>query len=34
MSILAECHPVVPSRPPAHRLLEPLTVRTEQPTLP
>lgn len=34
MTILAECRAVIPSRPPARRLLEPITVRTEQPTLP
>jgi hypothetical protein len=34
MTMLAECRPVVPSRPPARRLLEPVTVLTEQPTLP
>lgn len=34
MTILAECRAVIPSRPPARRLLEPVTVRNEQPTLP
>ncbi|MCW5952326.1 MAG: hypothetical protein KIT69_08720, partial [Propionibacteriaceae bacterium] len=34
MTILAECRAVAASRPPARRLLEPITVRTEQPTLP
>ena len=34
MTILAECRAVIPSQPPARRLLEPITVRTEQPTLP
>ncbi|MGC4151555.1 MAG: Rv3235 family protein [Propionicimonas sp.] len=34
MTILAECRAVTPSRPPARRLVEPLTVHTEQPTLP
>ncbi len=34
MTILAECRALTPSRPLARRLLEPITVRTEQPTLP
>lgn len=34
MTILAQCRAVTPSRPPARRLLEPLTVHTEQPVLP
>lgn len=34
MTVLARWHAVTPSRPPARRLLEPLTVPDGQPTLP
>ncbi|MGC3952728.1 MAG: Rv3235 family protein [Propionicimonas sp.] len=34
MTVLAECRAALPSRPPSRRLLEPLTVREQQPTLP
>ncbi|MCA0252169.1 MAG: Rv3235 family protein [Actinobacteria bacterium] len=34
MTVLATCRPAPDSRPPARRLLEPLRIRTTQPTLP
>ena len=34
MTILAECTAAPPSRPPARRLLEPILVASQQPTLP
>ena len=34
MIILADCRPAPPSRPPARRLLEPIVVASQHPTLP
>lgn len=34
MTLLADCRPATPTRPPARRLLEPITIAPRQPTLP